>query len=348
MQVTGTLLALSPPGPKTLEALAPLLQRVRVADDADLLAVRSVAQLTALASAIILAGGNQALPRPAAAALVRLLSCEGVLQQLPLEQVSNVVRFSLAGGQQDGGEELPGQLAEALVERLVSEGGMSPLRASVGVLACGASPDVVRQAARCMLQEQPAAFDRSPGHLLLDLVQLHECGITEPAGSLLDGAPVLGGGASTGAPGHTASGAAAAAPAAASEGALGQEQAATDGGGADTPLADYVLEALRQLAEVARQGGMEQGVGGDRDGVVKLLRTAAALCRQLEGLQVRRQELLESLHGIVDAVLHHPGVDLPLSGPAFAEMREGGWDEKARRIWSILELAFAFGEGYRV
>ncbi len=365
MQATTTLLVLSPPVWVTLEAVAPLLERIRGAGGS-LSTACSPAQLAALSSAIVRTGGDQPLTRHAADALIRLLSCEGVVRQLPFNEVVQVVQSSLAGGQQAGGGRLPDALAEALVERHV-EAGWAPLPPSVRVFFCGASSGVVRRGARAMLQ-MSAACGRSPPDLLLDLLQLQATGIIEHAGVVVGhGVRVQGEGAAPGGHEHTASGAAAAAPAGVLEDEPGQQQqqqqqqqqGATDGG-LGAPLADYVLEALRQLAEAARQGGMDVGVGGGREGVATMLRTAAELHEQLDGLQLRRRELLGSLHAIADSVrvprvaAAGGGVDSGSGGSGGGLEGGGGGveggkdDQSSRPFLDILEAAFAIGKECRV
>ncbi len=309
-------MALSDMSVAALDILAPLLQRIEVAGDS-LHTELSAEALSGVASAIICAGGTCALPRGAAGTLVRLLSCEGVLAQLPSEQVLLAVQHGLAEGQ-GRGVDLPDALARALVDKLAEhkDAGASPVRAACLMHRCGASPSVVRWAARSMLQAMAAGGAprrRTPAELLGDLECLAACAITEPVGSD-EGAACT---AAAEAPGKQ------------------QEQ------GADTPLADYVVEVLRGLAEAAQQGGMQ--LERDGDGVLLVLRTVAVLWQQLEGLQARRPELLENLHAMMDRVQLR-GTDNQSHDPASADSNEDSGSDAISRVFSILELAFTFGK----
>ncbi len=313
-------MALSHKSVAALDILTPLLERVEGAGDS-LATACSEEELCALASAIIGAGGTHALPRIAAAALVRLFSCKGVIAQLPSEHVLRAVQYGLAEGQ-DRGVGLPDALAGALVDKLAEhqEASISPMRASCLVHRCGASPDLVRRAARSMVQTMAAGDalrHRTAQELLGDLEGLVACGIREPVGSDEGGACT-----------------------AAGEAAGGQER------GADTPLANYVVEVLRGLAEAARQqGGMQ--LERDGDGVLVVLQMVVLLRQQLEALREHPPELLESLHAVVDSVQVR-GADSQPHDPACAESMAGSDSDsdEGSRVCSILELAFAFGEGY--
>ncbi len=181
------LVALSPQSVVALDILTPLFQRVERAGDS-LGTLGSVEELCAVASAIIAAGGQDALPRPAAGALVQLLSCEGVIAQLPAEHVLQAVRYGLPRQQQGSGS-LPDATADALAGRLVAyeAAGVSRLRASLLVHGCGASRSVVAAAARALLQEAAtsceALTDHRPEDLLDALVCLVPRGGAETASS---------------------------------------------------------------------------------------------------------------------------------------------------------------------
>ncbi len=324
MQAMRALLPLSPPGPEALDTLAPLVQRLAAAGDSSLLSVSSVAQLCALASAIIQAGDNQPLPRAAAAALVQLLSCAGVVQQLPSERVLQAVRFSLAGRRQLGDEALlPDALADALVLKLVDEEGVSPLYASVAVLNCGASPTVVSRAAEFMLQDvEFAPSRRSPLNLVGDLLLLHATALKE-AVPVLDmqnpNPPPLVGGA----------------------GPINQVHKAVS-----TPLANYTLEAVKGVAEAARRGSTELWQEQHGRGAMGLVRVVEMLFRRFDGLHMRRREVLGSLHAFMDSMpvpadqqLHVGAADGLWSAPGGGV--EGGEDSL---VWGILLAAFALGE----
>lgn len=121
-----------------------------------------------------------------------------------------------------------------------------------------------------------------------------------------------------------------------------QQQGATDGG-SDAPLADYALEALWGLAEAAKQGAMDVGFDAGREGVAAVLYTAAALYEKLDGMQLRRREVLDSMHAIADSVRL----------PRVVAAGEGGVEysraaEDSRCILDILEITCAIGEGRRV
>lgn len=135
----------------------------------------SVDELARLASAIISTGGAKALPAAAAAALARLLSCEGVIAQLPAERALQAVRYGLAG--QQGAVALPDSVAAALVDKLaVSEGAyMPPLRASLLLHRRGASRRIVRQAARAVLQQAAADTDFACSFQPQDLLDALSC-----------------------------------------------------------------------------------------------------------------------------------------------------------------------------
>lgn len=102
------------------------------------------------------------------------------------------------------------------------------------------------------------------------------------------------------------------------------------------------MEVLRGLAEAAQQyGGME--LERDGDGVLAVMRTAALLCQQLEGLQVRHPELLDCLHTAVDSV-QVGGTDSHSHNTACADSQDGSGNDEVGRVLSILDLAFAFGK----
>lgn len=285
----------------------------------------AVDQLSALASAIIAAGGKHALPRAAAAVLVQLLSCEGVIQQLSADEVLQVVRNGLAGLQQRRSSGLPNTLAHALLERLSACGAadMSPLLASCLLYSCGASSAYVRQAARSLVQSggSNALRTYTPDELLGLLNGLASCGIKE---TVEDGG---------------AEGAAGAASAGASSGSkpqllqqLQQLQAAADavvngGRRGDTPVADVALEAFRLLAAAARSGSMQLKLARDEKRIATLMRTAVALERRLEGLQAWRAAFLDGIHEILERVDLHGPYSL----------------HKDAAVWDILDAAFSLG-----
>ncbi len=306
------LLRAAPQTPKALETLAWLLDRLSSAD-ANLSAAASAEELHALASHIISAGGNQALPPAAAAALLRLLSCHDVAAQLSPEQALQAVQYGLAGGQQPHVVVLPEPAAEALVDKLAACNGseVSRLGASCLVYSCGGSAEVVRRAAAAMLQQGERGSPLrhlGPEQLMCILDALAECGVSEP---------VLGGMAGT--------------AAAARGGGGGWPE------GSDTPLADVALEAVRALAAAAKAGwSFELELERDEQRIAALMRTAVVLEGQLEGLQVRRVNYLEALHGVLDNV----EVELGAGGDKFKayQFREGS------AVWGILDAAYSLGE----
>ncbi len=340
-----------------------MLKQVEDAGDTHLLAVSSTAQLTALASAIILAGGSQPLPRTAAVALVQLLSCEGVVQQLPSGKVLQLVGFSLAGRRQLGGEGLlPDALADALAGKLVDEEGVSPLRASVAVFGCGASPTVVNQAAAFMQQaEEFAPSSRSSRELLDDLGLLYSTGLCETE-TTLDALgptqpPTVGGVG----PGSQVckelkdGDAVAVAAAAAAAYGPSQQEVGTPATGGIVPLSEYTLALLRGLAEAARRGDMELWQEENGKGAMAVLRTMEVLYRRFGRLHMQRREVLDCLHAFMDSmpVPGGDGGDQQMAGEAAGGLWSapavgGPVGQEGSPIWDILQSAFAIGKGHEL
>ncbi len=316
------LFALTQKTPAALEAVSPLLERV-AATRARLQGDMPVSEPCSLASTIIKAGGAQALPRAAAAALVRLLGCEGVVEQLPADAVWQAVRYGLAEGQRHGAD-LPDTVAQALQEKLVEYGetGMSPLRVGCQLHRCGASPDIVRRAAASMLlhADGPGRLcGYSPEEWRDVLDCLVECSICERL-DVCGSDPRVG-------EGEVVEG----------EGSLAAPAAASPAGAlrsTSMPLAALAMEAFRGLAAAAaRDGSMQLVLEEDAQAAVSVLETASILERRLEGLQARRSELLDCLHAVLDSVVVG-SMDQVVSKPL----------PKDSPVWSLAEAAFALGE----
>lgn len=269
---------------EALAALSPLLESA--ACTADLLtSSATTVELCALAQGLIAAAGGKVLPNSAAVLLFSLLECDGVIQQLPADEVLRAVD-SLEEGRQ-AGRTISDSLADAIVHKLggCRKEDMSPMLASCLLYSCGASFSYLRRAAASLLQ----ADGSDPRHrysvsMWLGVIfGLATYNITERMASI--------------------------------DGALPEEGCALERGGdraapatatprgtvRDTPLADVALRAFQQVAAAVQEGRLQLQLEEDSD-VGIIVAGATVLQARLEGLQVQRQELFTCLHVIQDHV----------------------------------------------
>ncbi len=313
LQACRALLKLSPQSPEALTALSPLLLSCAACPPVSPDDTSSPSELCALASDIIRCGGDSALPSQPAGALLRLLCCETVITQLPPSDATHAVRNRLVTAGRDTHFALPDAVAEALAAKLQAHNpGLTPFSACCFVdrIHSGSNGGAVCRAARSLLQAEGSSglSSYSSRQLFGILGSIVRSGIVETLDDV---------------PSPVADGA---------EAATGKPRE-----GMDTPLADLALRVYRELARAAKEGAMQLELERDCSDIAAMLRTAAALEERLQGLQVQRSELLDSLHTILESVeVSHVYVDdeyrvlpLPLDNTD---------------VWDIMEVAFRLGE----
>ncbi len=302
--------------PEALAALSPLLESAACTTDA-LKNSSTTDELGELARGIITTAGGRALPHSAAVVLLGLLECDGVIQQLPADEVLRAVS-SLGEGRR-AGRTVPDPLADALVDKLgsCSYKDMSPMSASCLLYSCGASFDYLRRAAESLLQGEGSDSGRgcSLNMWMGVLFGLASCDVTESV-STLDAA-LRADGRALEREGDSA------APA----------TAMPRGTVRDTPLADVALRAYQEVAAAVQEGRLELQLEEGSD-VSLTIAAAVDLEGRLEGLQVRRQDLLASLHVILDHVVDS------VEAAAFGE-RVGA---DSFNIWRVLDDVLCLGE----
>lgn len=139
----------------------------------------AISDLASLAAALVAAGGNRQLPHGAAVALMRLLSCSGVVMQLSRAHVASAVWYSLA----DAGLPMPDPLADAIMSKLTDvdkSDARRMLQLRSQLRQAGASASHVHCALLALLDEAKPLAGYSPSELLLVLTELASSGVVEP------------------------------------------------------------------------------------------------------------------------------------------------------------------------
>ncbi|KXZ41804.1 hypothetical protein GPECTOR_278g733 [Gonium pectorale] len=273
----------------------------------DALAEVPAADLSGLAAAIIAVGGPRTLPRPAAAALLRLLSVPGVPEQLPLASLEAAVEHNL----RDAAVPMSDATAAVLDTRLqlcykYSLSSTLAHRRAAALRACGAAAVITQ---RALLQVGDRVEGLSRGEALALLVELQAAGVRERlAVAQRPGlqAPVRG---------KRGDGSPALPPASTSAASLlaGRALAKPDG-----PFARLLEQLLRRCVVIAFRDGMHVTEAA------ALLAAVAALRRRLEGAECN--DLWEGAHLLAEVPASRAEQGRELAG-----------------LWTFLEAAHDLG-----
>ncbi len=267
-----------------------------------------VSDLASLASALVAAGGSRQLPRGAAAALLRLLSCSGVVVQLSRADVARAVWYSLA----DAGLPIPDPLADAIVGKLTDVDKSDARRRLLlrsQLRKAGASASHVHCALLALLDEAKPLSGYSPSELLLVLTELESSGVVEPMPYVLRHHNHVGD----------------------LVGVYEGLQAARH----VSPYAYLAGEAVQQYSAEARRNYVSLDV--DARSLIRTLRVAAVLEGRLERLQGNVHPFRRGVNRMVQYAVSSASQD---TLHALANSQDGV-------LWELLEAAYALGKRRR-